>query len=430
MKEIKKEQKSQSMKRTKPLESLMLAGLFLSALTLPLIDCRLPGSLGGMRISDFLILVVGAIFAGQYCYQSLVKRKLQPIIWPLGRYWLLFLGAIIVSSALSLWPVDSLKYALKTIVFAYLFYIVLPANLIDSWSKWRWLLGSIVIAGIGSSLVGLWSLTQQNLSDIFFRVQPVALWGHWWLGYNHNLIGEFLVITNLFLLAGRNLITSKKYQRVLDVIFIGCLALTLLTFSRAAWITVGLQFFIWWTLIKSSRQKIGWLLALGLMAIMALPIWLRMENLQVSNFSSTENRVLLLQISVDNFIEHPIIGLGSGQYLRMVGDSLRFTAKYGDPIDSHGIIQKLIAENGLIGLVTYFLLLLVLINYWIKLWQNNKSLESWIIPLVLGAFGGVFFQFFNTSYYKGRVWLPVALTLIAGQLLEYDQKRKQQKSID
>ncbi len=402
----------------------MLAGLFLSALTLPLIDCRLPGNWGGMRVSDFLALIVGAIFAGKYCYQSLIKRKLQPIVWPLGWYWFFFLAAILISSALGAWPIESIKYSLKTIVFAYLFYIVVPANLVNTWQKWRWLLWGVIIAGIGSGLVGLWSLTQQDLNNVFFRVQPASLWGHWWLGYNHNLIAEFLVISNMFLLAARGLIKNKIGQRWLDVVFFCCLILTLLTFSRAAWITTALQLVIWWCFLKNSRQKIGWLLASGILVIIALPLWLRMENLQVSNFSSTENRALLLQISVNNFLEHPLVGLGSGQYLRMVGDNLRFVAKYGDPIDSHGVIQKLIAENGLIGLLTYFILFFALIKYWLKLWRNNQSSAAWVIPLILGAFGGLFFQFFNTSYYKGRVWLPVALTLIAGQLIKYDKERK------
>lgn len=402
----------------------MLAGLFLSALTLPLIDCRLPQNWGGMRISDFLALLTGSIFVGGYCYQSLIKRKLQPIAWPLGRYWFFFLAAILVSSVLGSWPIESIKYSLKTIVFAYLFYIVIPANLVNTWQKWRWLFSGVIIAGVGSALVGLWSLTEQNLSNVFFRVQPISLWGHWWLGYNHNLIAEFLVISNMFLLAARGLVKNKVEQRWLDVVFLFCLILTLLTFSRAAWITTALQLVIWWFFLKNSRQKIGWLLMGGILAILALPLWLRMENLQVSNFSSTENRALLLQISVNNFLEHPLVGLGSGQYLRMVGDNLRFVAKYGDPIDSHGVIQKLIAENGLFGLLTYFILFFALIKYWLKLWRDNQGSEAWIIPLVLGAFGGLFFQFFNTSYYKGRVWLPVALTLIAGQLIKYDKDRK------
>jgi len=34
------------------------------------------------------------------------------------------------------------------------------------------------------------------------------------------------------------------------------------------------------------------------------------------------------------------------------------------------------------------------------------------------------FQLFNTSYYKGKVWLPVALSLAAIQLLAYEKKAK------
>jgi len=416
---------SANQNRLSRIDFLLTGGLFLVALTLPLIDLRLPNSLGGIRLSDFLILIVGGFYFLCRCCGALFGWSLRRWRWPLGWPWAIFLIIILLSSILSPWPVESVKYGSKTIIFVYFFYVALPVNVLDSWRKWRWVLWGIILGGGYSALGGLWSLIGQDWSNIFFRIQPTAIFGQWWLGSNHNLLAEFLVISNFFLLAARQFNTSRRWRRCLDILFILSLAITLLTFSRAAWLVSGLQLFLWWFSVVDRRRKIGWAIAALLAVVILLPLYWRMDSLQSSNFSSTENRLLLSQIATDGLIARPILGWGSGQYIRLVENNLRFRAKYGEPIDSHGLVQKVAAENGILGLVALIVLVGSLLAYWYRLWRRYGVRYSWVTPLILGAVGGLFFQFFNTSYYKGRVWLPIALTLAAGRLLGYyDQRRK------
>ena len=102
---------------------------------------------------------------------------------------LCFLLAALLSSLFSPWRVESLKYFFRIIVFVYLLYIVLPVNALNSWRDWRWPFYGILMAGIGSSMVGLISLFSQDWSNSFFRAQPIAIFGQWWMGSNHNLLG-------------------------------------------------------------------------------------------------------------------------------------------------------------------------------------------------------------------------------------------------
>ena len=78
--------------------------------------------------------------------------------------------------------------------------------------------------------------------------------------------------------------------------------------------------------------------------------------------SSTENRLLMAQISWQAFKERSFFGEGSGQFINLVADDIRFRAKYGEPLDSHGIWQKILAENGLFGILTF--IVFDIIKYW------------------------------------------------------------------
>lgn len=403
---------------------LVMIGLFLTAFSLPLLDWRFYLSGLEFNISDFLILLTAIVYFISRIFSKLSGQSVRAWRWPFGWPAVIFLVIILLSSALSPWPLEALKYSLRVIVFAYVFYVAVPFNALDSWPKWRWPFVGLIIAGAYSSVVGLLSLKLQDLTDAFFRVQPMTIFGRWWMGSNHNLLAEFLVISNFFLLAWGRLSANNRQRRVLDIVFIISSIVTLLTFSRAAWIVVAVQLILWWFSLNNRRQRIGWLVASVFLIVLAIPLWLKMDSLQSANYSSTENRVLLTQIAWERLKQKPILGWGSGQFLQLVDDNLRFRAKYGDPIDSHGVLQKVAAENGIIGLIALAILFIGLISIWWRAWLNNPKSRSWLTPLILGAAGGLLFQLFNTSYYKGKVWLPVALSLAAIRLLAYEKKAK------
>ncbi len=405
---------------------LVMIGLFLTALSLPLLDWRFFIQGLEFNISDFLILSTAVIYFIDRLLSYLRGQSTKAWRWPLGWPIAIFLIIILLSSAFSPWPLPALKYSLRVIVFAYIFYLALPFNALDSWQKWRWPLAGVIIAGGYSSIIGLLSLKWQDLNDAFFRVQPMAIFGRWWMGSNHNLLAEFLVISNFFLIAWGRLNKDKyQYYRILDILFIISSITALLTFSRAAWIVIAVQLIIWWASLDSHRNQTNWLIALFLLIVLAFPLWWKMDSLQTANYSSTENRVLLTDIAWKGLKQKPILGWGSGQFLQLVDDNLRFRAKYGDPIDSHGVLQKVAAENGSLGLMALLVLFISLLLIWWRAWLSNPKSRPWLTPLILGAAGGLFFQLFNTSYYKGKVWLPVAISLAAIRLLAYEKKKKQ-----
>lgn len=152
-----------------------------------------------------------------------------------------------------------------------------------------------------------------------------------------------------------------------------------------------------------------------------------MNRLQEDNVSSTENRLLLTEISIEAFKEKPILGHGSGSFIRLVDDNVRFRAKYGEAIDSHGVIQKVLAENGLFGIIAWFFIIFYLLKIFYQAIKKYSASHPWLSPLIIGALGGLFFQFLNTSYYKGKVWLPIVLALLAIKVVENNYGKKENR---
>ncbi|HPX64483.1 MAG TPA: hypothetical protein PLG81_00390 [bacterium] len=399
-------------------------GLFLTALSLPLLDWRFYISGLEFNISDFLILLTAIVFLIYRLGQRFAGQRVEKWQWPLAKPMFCFLLVALLSSLFSPWRGESLKYFIRIILFVYLLYIVLPVNALEAWRDWRWPFYGTLIAGVGSGIVGIMSLFGQDWSNSFFRVQPIAIFGHWWMGSNHNLLAEFLVITNFFLLAWGYWQKDERWRRFTQVLFVFFSLITLLTFSRAAWLVIAVQLAGAWLLLTKPRERVGWLLGGLLLILLSVPLWVKMGQLQEANFSSTANHILLTEIAWQSLQQRPIIGWGSGQFLTLVDHNLRFRAKYGDPIDSHGIIQKVMAENGSLGLVALVAVAVSLFILWGKAWQKYGRQNLWLGCLILGAGGGLLFQLFNTSYYKGKVWLPVALSLTAIKLLENETAKK------
>ena len=419
-----KKEISPNKKLLEPIKILVNIGLFLTALSLPLLDWRFYISGLEFNISDFLILLTAIFFLVYRLGQRFIGQAVRKWQWPLAWPMLCFLLAALLSSLFSPWRVESLKYFFRIIVFVYLLYIVLPVNALNSWRDWRWPFYGILMAGIGSSMVGLISLFSQDWSNSFFRAQPIAIFGQWWMGSNHNLLAELLIITNFFILAWGYWQKNERWRRCSQILFVSFSLITLLTFSRAAWLVVATQLLFMWLLLTKPRERFGWLLAGLLLFVLSLPLWVKMSQLQEANFGSTANHVLLTEIAWQSLQGRPIIGWGSGQFLTLVDHNLRFRAKYGDPIDSHGVLQKVVAENGYLGLIALIMVAFSLLAYWWKAWQKYGRQNLWLDFLILGASGGLLFQLFNTSYYKGKVWLPVAISLAAIKLLEHGEPKK------
>lgn len=400
-------------------------GLYSMCLFLPLINWNF--TLGSLSLS-FIEVVSLLALAGLFLRLLLDfwregKSSLKRIEWPLWKPFLFFFLALLLSSLLNQYIFFSAWYAVRWILFFYLAYVFYPFNVIKNGEILKRALFILVISGLLVAGMGVYSLFIQDWYNDFFRVQPIAMFGIYPLGSNHNLLAEFLVIITFFILSLKHWFKTSRARRLIDVLFLALLAVTIGTFSRTGWLVLGLEvslylifeYFILKRLVFKWRDA---LLAVSILLLVLIPFVLRMDKLQASNVSSTENRLLLSQIAWRAFLQEPVWGHGPGMFVNLVEDNIRFGAKYGDPLDSHGVMQKVIAETGALGVISFVYLLYSIFYKMYLAIKRYPQYHVLLLPLAIGSLGGLVYQFFNTSYYKGKLWLPISLALIAITLLD------------
>jgi len=141
--------------------------------------------------------------------------------------------------------------------------------------------------------------------------------------------------------------------------------------------------------------------------------------------SSTEARLMLSEISVVMLKASPILGQGAGMFVEYVANTYLFTFEFGQPMDAHGVLQKVAGEMGLVGLAALALMWGYVI---VRLARSYKALPATsqgkyivIMGLVMTV-GSMTYQLFNTNYYSAKLWIPVALALAASKVFKHEER--------
>lgn len=404
-------------------------GVYLMAACLPIIGRDINLGEFTLPISDLVALLTLIGFVVNLFWRALFKPKERlKTTWPLFFPFLMFFLASILSIIFSHDKTGCFYYFLRWPFFLYVAYIFIPANIITDAKTLKKTVVIVFLSAMAVLVSGYLSLIGQDWQNSFFRLKSVYFWGGYPFGENHNLIAEFLNIGVFFVLVIKEFLKRKKERRLADIIFFLTALGIILTFSRAGWITLFLQLgiYLFYRTKNDSRKKLSIAIFALLGAVIISPLLWKMSVLQDSNTSSTENRILLTEIAWQAFKEKPLFGYGSGEFIGLVGNNIRFVAKYGAPIDSHGVLQKVMAENGALGLISWLFILAYLVRFSILAIKKYYPKVPWVLPFALAALGGIFFQFFNTSYFKGRVWFPLSLFWLAIKFSEqvYAEKNK------
>jgi O-antigen ligase len=340
-------------------------------------------------------------------------------------FFLLFFGASLLSLINTESFFYSLKYIIRPLTFFYLMFVVLPYNVINSkkllWNVLRIFYG----VGIAVSLMGLWSILFSETSGLR-RALPLPIFGIPVLGTNHNLIAEVLISV---IPMGFILIWEAKKIWLKKILIVGVLFMSminLLTFSRTGWIALAFELLVL-VLIK-YRKNIRNLFELGAVIFLILsPLVLYGYFFMTSEIvrSSNLNRLALTKISLETFVDHPIVGAGAGTFVEQVARDRWYVIDFGNPSEAHGVVQKLLAETGLLGFLTFFALLGFVIWSLIKTYRSlplKSSYKYVLLALLLSSAGSIIFQLFNTSYFVSKLWLPLGVALAAARLAKEEDE--------
>ena len=343
-------------------------------------------------------------------------------------YILLFLAHLAsVFSPLLPDPVLVMKFALRPVLFDYLAFIALPVNLIRSRKRLLPVLAVVSAVGLFAAFNGLVSIFFPSSGGFLGRAHPFPIFGIGALGENHNELAEILVVTTMFTFALAELVKDAPTKRLLRAAALFQCAIGLLTFTRTAWIVFALQVVVlfateWRETVKKNLSTVCLVLAL------LFPLGVGMAAYSVSQTAQSSNstRLMLTQIALQLYESSPWVGSGAGTFLERLGSTRVFLVEYGDPLDSHGFIQKIAAETGTFGLIALFL---VCFQIGTILWQGRRGIviPTWrraFILIIAGAGGAFIYQLFNTAYWSGVLWLPVGIALASVHALKDGHNQK------
>ncbi len=396
-------------------------GVYAMCIVLPLIGWEFSiATLYFTPIDLIALLAVLSLFT-RASWTRVFGNNPQPLRWPFWKVFLAFFIVVIISNFLNPGLFSSLWYGLRVVIFLYFAYIVLPASVIEDKRQLRTALSCIAVSGAAVAILSLATLYGQFIDAEFFRIRGIRLFGIYPFGANHNLIAEYLIVTNFCLLALKYWCEPGAWRRAITIIFSIFAVVSLATFSRAAWIAIGVQLAVFFFYRRTNRVKL--LIATLALAILCTPLVLKMSDLQSYNTSSTASRVLLTQIAEASVLEKPLFGFGSGNFINIIRKNIRFNAQYGEPLESHGMIQKVAVEHGIIGIAIFMLIILLIFRRLFSSRFMEGKARDLILPLAVASLGGFVFQVFNTSYYKGKLWLPVGLALVAANLVMMEKKK-------
>jgi O-antigen ligase len=309
-----------------------------------------------LAIFVFIAWVLRSLFlpphGGMYFLKEIGKgAKLSWENFPGFLFFLLFIFASLLSLINTENFVFSLKYILRPLSFFYLMFVVLPYNAINSKKVLVNVFWALFSVGIFVALMGLWSVLFPAGTGLFRRAVPPPIFGISILGTNHNLIAEVLIS---IIPIGFILIWETKEIFIKKLLIVGVLLMSvvnLLTFSRTGWIALAFELLVL-VLIK-YRKNIRSLFELGLVIFLILsPLVLYGYIFMTSEIvrSSNLNRLALTKIALQTFTKHPIVGAGAGTFVEQVARDQWYVIDFGNPSEAHGVVQKLLAETGLLNL--------------------------------------------------------------------------------
>lgn len=415
-----------------------------AALPFTFISFRLPFSVIGEGVLPLIDAVSIMAFAGfvlNHLYFNIVKGESRKIKWPVFVPFMLFFSTLIISSFLSDNMFRSVWYSFRTIFVVYWFFVFLPVNVLDNVKKFKEAMVAFAAVSLGLSLLSIYSLMHQNVSLEFIRFRMLnkdlqdslisflaRISDNHLMMYpfatEHLLLAEFLLSSFFIILA-----LKKNYEgrtkRILNMLVLLVFVVLVGTFSRGIWLCLAIIGLVYnYDLYKVRLKK--YFIAIPIIIVMLSPFLFYMYRLQSDykvGVSSNENRLLSLSIAMDGFLERPFTGHGSGEFINIISDNIRYVSKFGNPPDAFGFWQKMLVENGILGLAFFVIFSLTVAKLAYSKMGPMRE-RSMILYLSAAALSVYIFEMTNVSYYTGKMWLPAGMLLAAIYLDGLNGKRE------
>lgn len=197
------------------------------------------------------------------------------------------------------------------------------------------------------------SVIDANQFSAYFRVNSVF--------FDPNIFGRFLAVAMLVVVSMMLWDVKRRWYMLFVVVLAVLWGGLLITFSQSSFgsllvglaVLAGLRWSMRWTVATTAAA-----LVLGIMFVL---VFHEAINLKVERYKSLDNatsgRLGLIGGGLELFADRPLFGQGSGAFSRAYRDREKASSEAAATA-SHNIVVTVAAEQGLLGLAVYFLLVI------------------------------------------------------------------------
>jgi O-antigen ligase len=387
------------------LETLIYIIVFFTPLSLPLRDLVTGLSFDMYLPTEPLMFGILVIFFLKIVADRQFDRKI--LLHPVSLAIYLNLLWIFITSITSTMPLVSFKFLLARIWFLVVLYF-LTTKIFEATANiekfvWLYIIPFIIVVFYATYRhlgYGLWDKDAAHIV-----VTPF---------YNdHTSYGALLAMYIPFLFGFS---FSKNYSKkfillsriALLILFIGLI----LSYSRAAWLSIFVAFFVWGAIklrIRFRTILITFVSFLGFFLVFQTQILMYLERnsdessanigehlSSVSNISSDASnleRINRWSCAIRMFKKEPVFGYGPGTYMfqyapfQLTKDRTIISTNAADGGNAHSEYLGPLAESGLMGLLTFLLIIGVVIYTGIHAYMRTR--DKRLRMLLLGALIGL-----------------------------------------
>jgi len=362
---------------------------------------------------------------------------------------LLFIGVSIITLIYSINPVEGLTDLFKWIMIL-LFIGLVTILFLYSEDTLSLILKGVVINAILFGILGL----AQYLNFAFNSTDPNAIYEVKSLMAHKNQYSISLFVLLPFLLSG-----LFKFNRLwfrLDMITISLVVINIfLLQTRAVWIAVFISLILVFVFIMlksdflpeffnrkvKKRILLVLLMAVSLLVLLSViapqyspvfKIYQRIATLFNPEFTSNEWRIEMWTATLALIKDNPVIGVGGGNW------KISIYPYYGEYLPSvfrhwrnpHNDYLNIIAEKGIVGLVTYLIPFILIYMYAIKnILSSRDKKEFWTNTFMLSGISG-YLVIMLFTFPNERINHPIFLSLMVGYILSVKYRNLTQRKID
>ncbi len=368
------------------------------------------------------------------------KRSGQPIVgWllqgPINKIIVAYVAVAVISLLWSPLPLklDATRSLVRLFSYVAEFYAI--SGWIESRDQVSKLIRLLLWATIGVALFGFYQSASGGYTDFYsylFNTAPPE-----WNGrvpsflFQFNALAGYLNLIIPFAIGCMLLTRHHATRRLGWMCLSAAMAAVYLTGSRGGLIALGgvLLLSTFFVLVRFRRtffdKLVSGLLAIAFstaIVVVVVPRGPEQEQTtrvhEIDDFTEL-SRLALWGTAATMFIEHPVLGVGYGDYRALYGDYL--TEVDVDQLDAHNLYLQLLAETGIFGFALFMALMVLLLRRAVQLMKNPDSfcglvglgLAGGLVSFLIHGFVDYFFHI--QPQFGGLFWLICAVGFVTSE---------------